>query len=140
MSNKWTKNILTVVFVSVLVGVLAGTFVSKNTSWSNGFNNGFCDLPTSDIARMYEGYVDKWKEDAKIAFDKAEKEVYIVDPTPDILGPDPDASKCVCKGSGVITHGDGHKTACPYHGSKDSLMKINIGNKELTFKPLLIGG
>ena len=28
---------------------------------------------------------------------------------------DPDPDKCVCKGTGWITHGDGHKTACPYH-------------------------
>lgn len=40
-----------------------------------------------------------------------------VDPdvTPDLV-PDPDPEKCPCKGTGVITHGDGHKTECPYHG------------------------
>jgi len=30
--------------------------------------------------------------------------------------PDPDPAKCACKGTGVITHGDGHQTPCPYHG------------------------
>jgi hypothetical protein len=37
--------------------------------------------------------------------------------TPDTAPePDPDPAKCPCKGTGVITHGDGHKTPCPYHG------------------------
>ena len=34
----------------------------------------------------------------------------------DVLGPDPDPAKCICKGTGIITHGDGHQTPCPYHG------------------------
>lgn len=40
-----------------------------------------------------------------------------VDPdvTPDLV-PDPDPAKCPCKGTGIITHGDGHTTSCPYHG------------------------
>jgi hypothetical protein len=39
-------------------------------------------------------------------------------PTPpdDTPKPHPDVDKCACKGTGVITHGDGHKTPCPYHG------------------------
>tara|TARA_Y100000296_G_C5179860_1_gene263101 strand:- start:21855 stop:22580 length:726 start_codon:yes stop_codon:yes gene_type:complete len=36
--------------------------------------------------------------------------------------PDPDANKCACKGTGNITHGDGHVTPCPYH-------KPDIDNK-----------
>ena len=31
-------------------------------------------------------------------------------------GPHEDPDKCVCKGTGKITHGDGHQTPCPYHG------------------------
>jgi hypothetical protein len=34
------------------------------------------------------------------------------------LAPHPDADKCPCKGTGVITHGDGHTTECPYHGEE----------------------
>jgi len=43
-----------------------------------------------------------------------------VDPdvAPDLV-PNPDAAKCPCKGTGVITHGDGHTTECPYHGAED---------------------
>lgn len=33
--------------------------------------------------------------------------------------PNPDINKCVCEGSGVITHGDGYTTPCPYHSKKD---------------------
>ena len=42
-----------------------------------------------------------------------------VDPdvVPDLV-PDPDAAKCPCKGTGIITHGDGHTTECPYHGAE----------------------
>lgn len=41
-----------------------------------------------------------------------------VDPdvVPDLV-PDPDPAKCPCKGTGIITHGDGHTTECPYHGA-----------------------
>lgn len=35
------------------------------------------------------------------------------------VGPHPDADKCVCKGTGVITHGDGHTSPCPYHGKEE---------------------
>ena len=51
------------------------------------------------------------------AFDEAEIEVFGLPPDPDDkpLGPDPNPKKCACKGTGVITHGDGHKTKCPFH-------------------------
>ena len=53
------------------------------------------------------------------SFDLAEQTIFenkpdIPDDTP--LGPHPDINKCACRGTGVITHGDGHKTDCPYHG------------------------
>jgi hypothetical protein len=40
--------------------------------------------------------------------------------TPDVVPdnspePHPDVDKCACKGTGVLTHGDGHTTPCPYH-------------------------
>ena len=58
-----------------------------------------------------------------IAFDKAEDEILNIgpkpDPAPDPVGPDPDPDKCVCGGTGIITHGDGHTTDCPYHKQKD---------------------
>jgi hypothetical protein len=55
------------------------------------------------------------------AFSQAEKK--ILGTKPDIpddkpLVPDPDPEKCVCKGTGKITQGDGHVTPCPYHGEK----------------------
>jgi len=30
-------------------------------------------------------------------------------------GPHEDPAKCVCRGTGKITHGDGHQTPCPFH-------------------------
>ena len=56
------------------------------------------------------------------AFDDAEKSVLGANPDPpkpEPLGPDPDPDKCICKGTGIITHGDGHTTDCPYHKRVD---------------------
>jgi len=57
---------------------------------------------------------------ANNAFELAESNVFNTTPVvpivpDDIKPPDPDADKCPCKGTGVITHGDGHKTECPFH-------------------------
>ena len=61
------------------------------------------------------------KDETSISFDVALNEGYVAfianenepqDPTPK---PDPDPAKCPCKGTGNITHGDGHVTPCPYH-------------------------
>lgn len=69
-----------------------------------------------DITKTYSSYVNVWQKEAQEAFDKAEPQVFKINPKPDeILGPNPDASKCVCKGSGIIIHGDKHTTPCPYH-------------------------
>jgi hypothetical protein len=75
-------------------------------------------LPTGEIADMYASYIDDWKQEAKAAFDEAETKVFVVNPKPkpDINdGTNPDPAKCICKGTGIIVQGDGHKTACPFH-------------------------
>ena len=65
---------------------------------------------------------------SEFSFDKAEAEGYVAfvvntvekkEDNNDQIGPDPDINKCACKGTGSITHGDGHKTPCPYHSKKD---------------------
>jgi predicted metal-binding protein len=43
-----------------------------------------------------------------------------------VIGPDEDPAKCVCKGTGVIIHGDGHKTPCPFHSKSTSKTKGSI--------------
>jgi hypothetical protein len=64
---------------------------------------------------------DKTKS-ANNAFQIAEQEVLkdvpVVPIIPDSTKPDPDPDKCACKGSGKITHGDGHSTPCPYHAKE----------------------
>lgn len=88
---------------------------------------------TEDITNMYAGYVEDWKKEIGLAFDEAEIKIFNVKPTPDIVGPHEDPEKCICKGTGVIVQGDGHKTVCPYHGSKfgkDTIIKpLNILEK-----------
>jgi hypothetical protein len=42
----------------------------------------------------------------------------------DDLKPHPDVDKCPCKGTGVIKHGDGHETPCPYHGADGRQKRI----------------
>jgi len=83
---------------------------------------GCCDpnfscIKDEDITNMYSSYVEEWKRDCSSSFNRAEKEVFVItpDPLPDD-GTNPDASKCICKGTGIIVQGDGHKTSCPYHG------------------------
>lgn len=74
-------------------------------------------ISKEDIVKVYSSLVDQWKDEVVKAFDKAEAEVYNVNPKPDNtpVGPNEDPSKCVCKGTGKIIHGDGHTTPCPYH-------------------------
>jgi hypothetical protein len=79
-------------------------------------------LPKTEITDMYSSYIDDWKQQAELSFKDAESKVYVVDPNPqpDINdGTNPDPAKCICKGTGIIVQGDGHKTSCPYH-SKSS--------------------
>ena len=67
------------------------------------------------------------------AFEAAEKKYLDNDPTPptpdDDLKPHPDPAKCPCKGTGRITHGDGHSTPCPYHGNK-AFQEFERGNQK----------
>ncbi len=73
-------------------------------------------LNPEDITNMYSSYVTEWQEQCKSAFDNAEKEVFKESPAPKpIVDTDPDPAKCICKGTGIIVQGDGHKTVCPYH-------------------------
>lgn len=99
--------------------------------WSNGFNNGF-GLQTKDITEMYVDYIEDWKLECSNAFDKAEKEIYNVKPVDDIVRPNEDPNKCPCKGSGVIVHGDGHTTVCPFHGKQQE--KMENSSKDVTIK------
>ena len=116
-----TKRYLEVLLISIisvlctLYFVGAPKVIDGGSPWSNGFDNRFgCN--TEDITNMYADYIDEWKVLIKESFEKAEEEVLGDKPAPDIVGPDPDPKKCICGGSGFITHGDGHKTKCPYHG------------------------
>ena len=95
-------------YVSLLLLVLVGC--SYNYS---------CDIDAafSDVTPMVN--------EANSAFKKAEDEILNIKPvTPDdVVIPDPDPKKCPCKGSGVITHGDGHTTQCPYHSKTTHILK-----------------
>lgn len=89
-------------------------------------------LPTADITEMYAQYIDEWKSQAKLAFEEAEAKIFVVNPKPDVVvGPDEDPAKCACKGTGVIIHGDGHKTPCPFHSKTTSKMKSVLESKSL---------
>lgn len=134
---------LNVVFASVVLVASLFLFLSsdKVADTIRGFNNGFdssfsdcgdeCGCSTEDITNMYADYIEEWKLGVSKAFDGAEHEVYGED---EVVGPNPDPNKCICGGSGVIVHGDGHKTACPYHGKKtmNNILKEN----NLIYKPL----
>lgn len=122
------KKGLELIFVSIIS--IAATAVCMNNiqheDISYGCNDPVCTCSTEDITNMYADYVDQWKKEIANAFDEAQTKILNITPTPDIVGPDEDPDKCICKGTGVITHGDGHKTKCPYHGGKTSLFNAEI--------------
>lgn len=84
-----------------------------------------CKFDEKDITNMYSSYVEEWKKEANSSFDSAEKAVFVVkpQPKPDVVGPDPDPIKCICKGTGIIVQGDDHKTPCPFHSGQQSNLK-----------------
>lgn len=128
------KKYLDFIFVSLISVALTLSVTSIAPKVIDGGTPFSCDANdcyscnTEDITNMYAGYVEGWKKEISNAFDEAEIKVFNIKPTPDIVGPDEDPKKCICKGSGVIVQGDGHKTVCPYHGSKFG--------KDVIIKPL----
>tara|TARA_R100000315_G_C5140854_1_gene80557 strand:- start:171 stop:551 length:381 start_codon:yes stop_codon:yes gene_type:complete len=108
------KKFVELAFVSI-ISILATLSVVNTTSVIIDGGTPF-GCSTEDITNMYADYIEKWKEEISSSFDKAEEEIFNKNPTPDIVGPDPDPKKCACGGSGWIEQGDGHKTKCPYHG------------------------
>lgn len=44
----------------------------------------------------------------------------------------PDINKCICGGTGVVTHKDGHKTPCPYHSKSNEPVTIPV-QKQVVF-------
>lgn len=77
-----------------------------------------CSFNAEDATKMYSQYIEEWQKESKVAFDDAESKVFVVKPTPDVVGPDPDPKKCICNGTGIIVQGDDHKTPCPYHSGQ----------------------
>jgi len=124
------KHVQTVfIIVVTILGTLVCTETFKPKESNSGFNTGFgCN--TEDITNMYADYIETWKKEISASFNTAEKKVFPNNPTPDVVGPHPDPNKCICKGSGIIVQGDGHKTPCPYHGNKMHKLEIS--------KPLII--
>ena len=122
--------------IACLISVLATLTYVEKTKPQGGFDSGF-GCSTESIANMYADYINDWKEEVSQAFDEAEVKVFNVKPKPDIVGPHEDPDKCVCKGTGVIVQGDGHKTLCPYHGNKYQGIKKKLKD-EVIFKQLLV--
>jgi thiol-disulfide isomerase/thioredoxin len=94
----------------VLIMFVAGDFLVKNNYININKPEVEVEVVSdSEILTVLLPQVEK-------AFDKAEKA--ILEPGEIDDGTDPDASKCICKGTGVIRQGDGHTTSCKYHGKK----------------------
>lgn len=83
-------------------------------------NEYFGGVQPEDIKNMYSSYVEEWKSECNVAFNEAEKEIFKDDIPIVIDETNPDPTKCICKGTGIIVQGDGHKTVCPYHGKSTS--------------------
>lgn len=78
----------------------------------------YSELDNSMFEKLYASMVDQWKVDVVKAFNEAEKELLDIDVPIVPIGPNEDPAKCPCKGSGVIVHGDGHETPCPFHSKE----------------------
>ena len=91
-------------------------------------------LAKNDNSGLTKGQVDDIFVEVNYAFNKAESEILNdlpdPDPDPEPLGPDPDPEKCVCGGTGIITHGDGHTTDCPYHKQEEETNRCKKGCKK----------
>lgn len=81
-------------------------------------SNYSCDIDAafSDVTPMVT--------EANQAFEKAENDLLNIKPD-DIVRPNPDVSKCPCGGTGVIKHGDGHQTQCPYHSKTSNIIHLH---------------
>ena len=107
MTNKTNEDFVIKVIVGMILGVVLLSF-SQNSENNSRFGM------TNDEVSTIISQTNK-------AFDLAEEKVLKIKPNPDDTpsGPDPDPEKCICGGTGKITHGDGHQTDCPYHAKKN---------------------
>ena len=105
-------------YLSVFL-LIFSTFVG---SYAIGNNHG---IHTTDITNMYANYIEEWKSGCKKAFSEAANEIYNKKPNDDVIGPHEDPAKCICRGSGIIVHGDDHKTPCPFHAKSQGMNKPN---------------
>lgn len=115
----------------IIIGIVLLAIFYSSTNNAIIDSNSQCGITTDEITNTYASYVEEWQLQIKNAFEEAEIKVFNIKPTPDIIGPNEDPAKCICKGKGIITQGDGHITVCPFHGSK-----FNGTQKDLIFKQL----
>lgn len=100
----------------ILLAVIALTFTGCGTDLLHGVSH-------DDIVKVHQFDVQTFSNKVANALHKAQLNVLGSTPSPDDvkpLGPDEDPNKCACRGTGVIRHGDGHTTKCPYHGKGDA--------------------
>jgi hypothetical protein len=77
--------------------------------------------------------VDQLKTKATESFNKAESTLLGKPDVPNV----PDVvEKCPCNGTGVITHGDGHKTACP--GTDSGPCKFRKGDVTIVSDDVIV--
>jgi len=105
-------------------GVIAAFIFFSNPSKT--LNSGLTNDDIQSIIVTTEGAFD----DAEQSILGGDKPVPPDDDEP--TGPDPDPAKCICKGTGKIVQGDGHVSACPYHGQKD--LPVECDDKPITTK------
>lgn len=75
-----------------------------------------CNVKNVEIEKDISERINAANNAFQIAEDNIFKDdVPIVPIVPNDAIPDPDVDKCACKGTGKISHGDGHSTPCPYH-------------------------
>lgn len=117
-------NKIIIAFLLIIVLFFSVDFAKRNNYIDFDFNK-----PKVEVSKDFEETLLK----TNTAFDNAEKKFLEIIEIDD--GTNPDASKCICKGTGVITQGDGHTTSCKYHGKKSEYESLIVNAEE---KPVTI--
>lgn len=108
----------------------------------------FAFLPKADVMKDTSGKILNTNVEilypkVKESFDEAELKFLPKVEKDEVAGPDKDPAKCVCKGTGKITQGDGHVTNCPFHSKVNrqdvSYKKYNNSTQNIERQVIIFG-
>jgi thiol-disulfide isomerase/thioredoxin len=126
--------------IITLLLVIGGLFYVNNVSnqdMQDATERLFGDKTAVVSTEVTNKSVDEFLPKVVRAFDSAEDKFLKQDIKPIDDGTNPDAAKCICKGTGQIRQGDGHVTVCPYHGNKQEPVVEVVEKPAITLDMIL---